>query len=90
MQMNKNSKTFRSFIIKTRRGSAKKYGRLIMFQHRLSSLSAKGSRYVHVGLIKDIILGIHSIAENWIDYIISFNYLMGRGVFSFPNTNNTL
>lgn len=75
MQMNKNSKTIHSFIIKTRRGSIEKYGRLIMLQHTLSPLSAKGSRSKHVNLIKDIILGLHSIAENWIDYLISFNYL---------------
>ena len=58
-----------------RKGSLDKYGRLIMLQHTLNNLSLKGSKSKEIGLIKDIVLGMHSIAESWAEHLIGAYYL---------------
>ena len=69
----KNTKV--TYTFRPRKGSFDKYGRLIMLQHTLNKLSLKGSKSKEVGLIRDIVLGIHSVAENWIDHLIGAYYL---------------
>ena len=64
-----------TFTFKPRKGSIEKYGRLLMLQHELNKFCLKGSKSKEVGLIKDIILGIHSLSESWIEYLISGYYL---------------
>lgn len=64
-----------SYTYRVRKGSLSKYGRLIMLQHVLNKSSLRGSKSKEVGLIKDIILGIHSVAEDWIEHLIGVYYL---------------
>lgn len=64
-----------TYTFRPRKGSFEKYGKLIMLQHTLNKLSLKGSKSKEVGLIKDIILGIHSVAESWVEHLIGAYYL---------------
>jgi len=73
LQNNENKMVSLTFI--PRKGSMEKYGRLLMLQHRLNEFSLKGSKSKHIDLIKDIVLGIHSLAESWMDYLVAAYYL---------------
>jgi len=58
-----------------RKGEMEKYSRLIELKFELSEFSATGSKSRNIDLIKDIVLGIHFLAESWIEYLIGTYYL---------------
>lgn len=82
--------TTTSVTFRPRRGDIQRIGRLVVLQSRLQKFIAKGSKSRHVNIIKDIILGVHSIAENWIDYFISRYYLAKTKGIKFRNFHELL
>lgn len=90
MLSNIENTTTTSFTFRPRRGDIQRTGRLVILQMRLEKFIAKGSKSRHVNIIKDIILGVHSVAENWIDHLISRYYLAKTKGIKFRNFHELL
>ena len=78
-----------SSTYRIRRGEVQKYGMLFFLQHKLSRQLVAGSKSKHIDSIKDIVLGIHLMAERWLNYLIViyfFDKKKGGKVDAFGET----